>query len=227
MTTPQTTPELPLAQSLECVITWLEDGCNLNLALEELRLLKERVTAAPLEVVSDHVPGAGKMMPEPEAWRVRYRSEPGMIGHYPWSYTGRKPRCHTDNNNEVEAVYTEAQVQTILFASSPPPGGMVPLTEKQARTLLQSDDYEALERFAETCEDGQEYDVPKEKMTRLAELGVVQHKGAGRYNITSFGMQLVSHVFSQKPSFPLTTHADNEARYTAEFNAKHGIKEGS
>jgi hypothetical protein len=24
---------------------------------------------------------------EPVAWRTRYRSEPGMIGHYPWTYT--------------------------------------------------------------------------------------------------------------------------------------------
>lgn len=57
-------------------------------------------------------------MPEPEAWRVRYRSEPGMIGHYPWSYTGRKPRCQTDGNNEVEMLYTEAQVRALL--SQPP-----------------------------------------------------------------------------------------------------------
>lgn len=26
---------------------------------------------------------------EPVAWRMRYRSEPGMLGHYPWTYTER------------------------------------------------------------------------------------------------------------------------------------------
>lgn len=52
MTTPQTTTELPLAQNLECVITWLEGGCDPKEAAKELRLLKERVTAAPQEGVT-------------------------------------------------------------------------------------------------------------------------------------------------------------------------------
>jgi hypothetical protein len=41
---------------------------------------------------------------EPVAWRIRYRSEPGMIGHYPWSYTERKPKTPRPEH-EVEPVY--------------------------------------------------------------------------------------------------------------------------
>lgn len=35
-----------------------------------------------------------------------------------------------------------------------------------------------------TCEDGEGYDVPKPMMKRLAELGLVVHKGGGWYEGT-------------------------------------------
>lgn len=37
---------------------------------------------------------------------------------------------------------------------------------------LLPDDMRALQRFCETCEDAQPWDVPKDRMRRLAELGV-------------------------------------------------------
>ena len=40
-------------------------------------------------------------------------------------------------------------------------------------------------RFCETCEDGQGFDVPKAMMRRLAELGLVTHKGGGWYEGTA------------------------------------------
>lgn len=43
---------------------------------------------------------------EPVAWRVRYRSPPEMLGHYPWTYTERKPRLPNDTTRESEPVYT-------------------------------------------------------------------------------------------------------------------------
>jgi len=44
----QTTPELPLAQSLECVITWLEGGCDPKEAAKELRLLPRHLCSDSL-----------------------------------------------------------------------------------------------------------------------------------------------------------------------------------
>ena len=38
-------------------------------------------------------------------------------------------------------------------------------------------------RFCETCEDGQEYDVPSAMMRRLAQIGLVKHKGGGFYEM--------------------------------------------
>jgi len=29
-------------------------------------------------------------LPEPVAFRTRYRSEPGMLGHYPWTYSDKQ-----------------------------------------------------------------------------------------------------------------------------------------
>lgn len=46
---------------------------------------------------------------EPVAWRVRYRSPPEMLGHYPWSYTERKPKLPSDTTREVESVYAAPQ----------------------------------------------------------------------------------------------------------------------
>lgn len=53
--------------------------------------------------------------------------------------------------------------------------------------VLNTEEREALERFNETCEDGQEYDVSKSMMKHLAELGVVYSAGFGRYGFTEFG----------------------------------------
>jgi len=44
---------------------------------------------------------------QPVAWRTRYKSEPGMIGHYPWTYTERAKAvaCMSDSY-EFEPLYT-------------------------------------------------------------------------------------------------------------------------
>lgn len=40
---------------------------------------------------------------EPDAWRMRHRSEPGMIGHYPWAYRDTRPK-YPASVYEVEAL---------------------------------------------------------------------------------------------------------------------------
>lgn len=53
--------------------------------------------------------------------------------------------------------------------------------------VLTPEERAAFERFHETWEDNEGYDVPKEMMRRLTEVGVVHHITAGRYDITKFG----------------------------------------
>lgn len=56
-------------------------------------------------------------LPEPAGFRMRYRSEPGMIGHYPWSYADQKRRRVDRPSCEVEDLYTAAQVRELLDAA--------------------------------------------------------------------------------------------------------------
>jgi hypothetical protein len=53
-------------------------------------------------------------LPEPAGFRVRYRSEPGMVGHYPWSYADQGRRRREWPNHEVEDLYTADQVRALL-----------------------------------------------------------------------------------------------------------------
>ncbi|WP_350404324.1 hypothetical protein ABCR88_07690 [Pseudomonas sp. W17] len=55
------------------------------------------------------------------------------------------------------------------------------ITEQQSRDLL---------RFHETTEDGQGYDVPKERMKSLASVGLVRWVGGSRYEFTDAGTEL-------------------------------------
>lgn len=56
-------------------------------------------------------------------------------------------------------------------------------TTEQANVLTNEENKAAL-RFCETSEDGEGYDVSKPMMRRLAELGLVVHKGGGWYEGT-------------------------------------------
>lgn len=53
--------------------------------------------------------------------------------------------------------------------------------------ILSEKDFKNLERFEETSSDNEGYDVSKENIERLAEIGVVRFHGKKIYSITSFG----------------------------------------
>jgi hypothetical protein len=91
-----------------------------------------------------------------------------------------------------------------------------------ARTWLLPDDMAALQRFYETCEDNQPYDVPKDRMKRLAELGVIQWHGAARYSITAFGQHVLDLLPEGWPRLPLKTHADHDAHTNAAIKEASG-----
>ena len=63
-----------------------------------------------------------------------------------------------------------------------------------APAWLTNEDRKAFERFNETTEDGEGYDVPKPMMKRLAEIGVVYSAGFGRFGITTFGRSLLGYT---------------------------------
>ena len=63
---------------------------------------------------------------------------------------------------------------------------------------LTNDERKALERFTETCDDGEGYDVPKQMMQRLAQIGVVHHTSGGVYSTTEFGRWVIDAAPPQR-----------------------------
>lgn len=78
--------------------------------------------------------------------------------------------------------------------------------------FLMPDDLAALKRFAECCEDADSggHDVSKDRMSRLREIGVVESKGFGRHQITTFGGYVLDLANDESPALPLKTYADYE-----------------
>lgn len=77
--------------------------------------------------------------------------------------------------------------------------------------FLQEEDQHLLDRFIETTEDNEGFDIGKEAIKRLANLGVVESLGFGRYGVTMFGYWVHEHYWYQNPSLPLKTNLDRDA----------------
>nr|ELR5173115.1 hypothetical protein [Providencia rettgeri]ELR5195412.1 hypothetical protein [Providencia rettgeri] len=97
--------------------------------------------------------------------------------------------------------------------------------DKSIINFLQEDDLNNLKRFNETCEDSQDYDVPKDKMQRLAELGVVRRHSKSYYSITSFGMYALNQN-DELYKLPLKTQSDYDAEFKFSLaNKIRGVKD--
>lgn len=55
-------------------------------------------------------------LPEPAGFRTRYRSEPGMIGHYPWTYADQRRRKYDRPECEYEDLFTAEQLRAAVAA---------------------------------------------------------------------------------------------------------------
>jgi hypothetical protein len=86
--------------------------------------------------------------------------------------------------------------------------GSEPVTGK---SFLQEEDQRALHRLIETSEDNEGFDIGKEAIKRLANLGLAESFGFGRYGVTRFGYWVHEHYWYQNPSLPLKTNLDRDA----------------
>lgn len=93
---------------------------------------------------------------------------------------------------------------------SPQETTIKPTYKMKSTALLLSDDLAALKRFAECCEDACSggHDVAKDRMARLSEIGAVESKGFGRYQVTAFGGYVLALENDEAPVLPLKTYAD-------------------
>ncbi|XJC77664.1 hypothetical protein ACHFCA_16680 [Delftia tsuruhatensis] len=76
---------------------------------------------------------------------------------------------------------------------------------------LQPDDMAALQRFHETAEDDESYDIGKEAVARLCAFGCLQSHSFGRYSTTDFGEYLLD-TWAGARTLPFTTAAERDAR---------------
>ena len=90
--------------------------------------------------------------------------------------------------------------------------------------FLQEDDQHLLDRLIETLEDGEGFDIGKEAIKRLANLGVAESIGFGRYGVTMFGYWVNEHYWYQNPSLPLKTNLDRDADARAAIAAAKEMK---
>ena len=104
-----------------------------------------------------------------------------------------------------------------IFATHPTPQGL------DARQWLQHHDFEALERFAETSEDDESYDIGKEAIQRLTHFGCLNSHGFGRYSITAFGSYVLDNwSLARELPFKMQSERDSEHRAALAAQAKQG-----
>lgn len=73
----------------------------------------------PNETPEPLAQGQAGEMPEPVGFRSRYRSEPEMIGHYPWTYADseRRRRKYDRPECDYEDLYTAEQMREYATAA--------------------------------------------------------------------------------------------------------------
>lgn len=96
-----------------------ENFCKAPLGSPECEMHRRTWKAAQATVQQSLIV-AEALMPEPVGFRTRYRSEPEMIGHYPWTYADaqRRRRKYDRPENEYEDLYTAEQMRAMFDAAT-------------------------------------------------------------------------------------------------------------
>mgnify|MGYP000853132490 FL=1 len=91
---------------------------------------------------------------------------------------------------------------------------------------LQPADMAALERFAETADDDQSFDISKEALQRLSQFGCLRNHGFGQYSVTSFGGYLLDD-WSLARELPFKMQAERDAEHCAAVAAQAAQQGGA
>lgn len=122
-----------------------------------------------------------------------------------WVFEDELPRSMTQD--AYNALYPHSRVDTVrMFPIFGPAAPAAPAVD----AWLQPDDMAALQRFHETAEDNESYDIGKEAVARLCAFGCLQSHSFGRYSTTDFGDYLLD-TWAGARTLPFTTAAEREA----------------
>ena len=120
--------------------------------------------------------------------------------------------------NEVVAMVPPAKMLDVITLARRS------LTSGAPAGLLNAEELAALRRFDECAQDGEGYDVPKEMMTRLAEIGVLRRRSGAYYQTTEFGMRvLAAPVHDAAAPSNEQALADMEARKDAAYYERNQV----
>lgn len=119
----------------------------------------------------------------------RYRHSAGEKWHY-----GTSPK----NWWECQTLYAFAETQGLVAEAESTEAHLamrvsevMPFVEWLA--MVSQDDWAAFQRFYECLSDGEGYDVPAERMERLADLGLLRKVRGTVYEFTQLGLAMQSH----------------------------------
>lgn len=101
-----------------------------------------------------------------------------------------------------------------IIAGVPEPQAAEPVDDCSASLpfAILHDEMAALKRFDECVTDGEGYDVPKEMMKRLSEIGLVRRVTANVYEHTNFGLAVLAGDFAPQPSQPAASEAARDTK---------------
>ena len=123
------------------------------------------------------------------------------------SIESRVAHLRNMTNWQGRPIYLIRALYTLPQPAAQEPTSAVPVVEQ----FLQDGDQHLLHSFIETTEDDEGYMLTKPEIKRLAELGVVQSHGFGKYSVTMFGHWVHERYWHQNPSLPLKTNTDRTA----------------
>lgn len=108
-------------------------------------------------------------------------------------------------DNEISDIYEQPSKTPREFARSIEQAVIAKLREQKPVALLFAvldEELQDLHRFHECVSDGEGYDVPKERMRRLAEIGLLRRVTANIYEHTTFGLSVINGDFTHPAPIP-------------------------
>lgn len=108
-------------------------------------------------------------------------------------------------DDEISDIYEQPSKTPREFARAIEQAVIAKLREQKPVALpfaILDEEIKDLHRFHECVSDGEGYDVPKERMMRLAEIGLVRRVTANVYEHTTFGLSVINGDFTHPAPIP-------------------------